>query len=380
MRTLGENVKRNHFNKNVKLNFPIEPKKGVLSNVNFWISTYINYKQDIEKLASSTIQNYKDSLKYIKDFIKNSPASCKSFKEIDHNFFNAFIDAYLLHLMLDDDNVVFLDDMSEYEIEELYQIHGQKHYSTVNQRITVLKQWFTFISNYNTDGVNFKAWYDHIVKYPVPKKQDIAHEHFNEAEEKLSIEALFKWPNNFKQTLKRSNRYYALRDATAVLLMIVSGTRAKESTQFKLKDISYTNDEITIRMHGKGNKERDISIDIEYNPEIVSMLRELIELAKNNPDAYILKTSSGKPVSDRNIFKFARSFFKLNNISDTVFLHKLRHTYGTLYVSRGGSLVTLQSNMGHENQVTTGIYAKSTGNVKREERKQIGKKRLEEDS
>lgn len=374
MRSLGNNLKRDHFENRVEHIHPIEPKKSLYANLTFWAKTYLDYKRKVDKLSELTLRNYGDSLRYFSEFVKENPGGYKNFREIDHHLINAFVDRYVIHLMLGDKNIVVFDDMTPDDIEELYALHANKFHPTINQRLVHIKACLSFVSKHNSDGVNFKNWYEHIIKYPVPKKADIGHKHLSESEEQNAINALFAWPMRYKELLKRSNRYYAIRNSFAILLMILAGTRARETTRIKLKDISVLEDDISFRMHGKGNKERDVAVDSDTYPEMKELLQELISSAKMNNSEYLLHTGSKKPVSDRDLFKFARWFFVKHGLADYAYLHLFRHTYGTLYVSRGGSLNVLQSNMGHDNQTTTGIYAKSTGLVKREERKRIGQK------
>lgn len=377
MRTAGKNIRRDHFKKSFETKHPIEPRKTLHSNINAWTKIYLDYKKDVDKLSVNTIQNYKDTLKYVYDFAKEHPQSANSFSELDHNFINAFMDAYLFHLLLGDDEVVFFDDMTDDEVDELFNEYGPQHYSTLNKRLTVIKQWLGFVSEHNIEGINFKNCFNQLIKYPEPKKHDLQHESLSEEGEKLAIERLFQWPDEFKQHKKRSNRYCANRDALAVLTMLLAGTRAKETTQIKRKDIdidAVKNKEIVIRMHGKGNKERDVEIDTEYFPEYLNMLNEQLANTDAHKESFLFATVSGKPVSDRDLFKFAREFFKNNDIDDEVFLHKLRHSYATLYVSRGGDINVLKSLMGHDNLSTTQIYAVSNKERKREIRKAVGQR------
>ena len=46
------------------------------------------------------------------------------------------------------------------------------------------------------------------------------------------------------------------------------------------------------------------------------------------------------------------AYFLDNNIS----FHSLRHSFATYYLANGGSLLTLQSMLGHKNLNTTTIY------------------------
>ena len=54
-----------------------------------------------------------------------------------------------------------------------------------------------------------------------------------------------------------------------------------------------------------------------------------------------------------NYFSVIREDFKLDK---NITFHSLRHSFATYYLSNGGSLLTLQSMLGHANLNTTTIY------------------------
>lgn len=54
-----------------------------------------------------------------------------------------------------------------------------------------------------------------------------------------------------------------------------------------------------------------------------------------------------------NYFSFIKDEY---NLADNISFHSLRHSFATYYLSLGGSLLTLQSMLGHTNINTTIIY------------------------
>jgi len=58
----------------------------------------------------------------------------------------------------------------------------------------------------------------------------------------------------------------------------------------------------------------------------------------------------------------------------TLTTHKLRHTFGILYIKHGGKLEILKELMGHSNIATTQIYAKATADTVANEYKEMIKK------
>lgn len=135
-----------------------------------------------------------------------------------------------------------------------------------------------------------------------------------------------------------------------LLLAFCSGLRVEEVTKVKIEDIN--SKEHKLRVIGKGNKERYTIL-----PDItIRFLRQYCK-EKNIKEGYLFPGTNNKdvmnPKSIINYFSLIKDTYNLNN---NITFHSLRHSFATYYLSNKGSLLTLQSMLGHKSLNSTVIY------------------------
>ena len=147
------------------------------------------------------------------------------------------------------------------------------------------------------------------------------------------------------------------RDRCIIILFISCGMRLSELTGINLSAITMTYP-LTIKLHGKGNKER-----LAYlNDSCVTALTEYLEVRNTldllDKDALFVSKRTGKRLTNRGVEKMLEK--QLENaglLSTGCTPHKLRHTMATLMYQTGAAdLHTLQRILGHESPATTEIY------------------------
>ena len=123
-------------------------------------------------------------------------------------------------------------------------------------------------------------------------------------------------------------------------LLINTGMRISELLRLREDDITFDGEKARIRIRGKGNKERMITID-----------RSIVESAQKNG-------VFEKKVSARTIERKIKEYARLAGINKKVTPHTLRHSFAVMLVERGTLVNAVQSLLGHETLTTTGIYLK----------------------
>lgn len=151
------------------------------------------------------------------------------------------------------------------------------------------------------------------------------------------------------------NNEKSLKHKCWLLLGFCSGLRASEVATVEIENI-FSKDH-KLKVLGKGNKERytllpDITI------KFLRMYYIQEHLAKKS--GYLFESYTKKselehinPKSITNYFSTIKRMYSLNN---NISFHSLRHSFATYYLKNGGSLLTLQSMLGHQNLSTTTIY------------------------
>jgi integrase/recombinase XerD len=135
--------------------------------------------------------------------------------------------------------------------------------------------------------------------------------------------------------------------AAAVLLLLCVGLRVSEVVQLRPAD--YDPADGSLRVHGKGRRERKVFI---VDPD----LRAILDEAAGDRSRPCL-LGSDKPWSTQRFRQHLHHFAKAAGIAHRVTPHVLRHTAATLLLEDGVDLLFLQRLLGHENIATTALYA-----------------------
>ncbi|MCR5523674.1 MAG: tyrosine recombinase XerC [Clostridia bacterium] len=145
------------------------------------------------------------------------------------------------------------------------------------------------------------------------------------------------------------------RDFCILTLFLNCGLRLSELVNINFSDLSFDNR--TLRVLGKGNKERIIYL----NNSCISALKEYI--AKRPKDGVIDRdalflSNRRTRISRESVQKMAEKYFTKIGIDNMGFsVHKLRHTAATLMYQYGNTdVLQIKSLLGHENLATTEIY------------------------
>lgn len=155
------------------------------------------------------------------------------------------------------------------------------------------------------------------------------------------------------ELLKSVDGKYKERDFCILTLFLNCGLRLSELCSLNIGDIR---DDGTMRVVGKGNKERIIYL----NDACKSALKQYLSKreAVNAKDKNALFLSSYKRrINPRSVQLIVEKYLAKAGLSGMGFSpHKLRHTAATLMYQNGVDVRVLKDMLGHENLNTTQIY------------------------
>lgn len=137
-----------------------------------------------------------------------------------------------------------------------------------------------------------------------------------------------------------------------LILGFCCGLRVDEVATIKIENI-YSKDH-KLKVLGKGNKERfTILPDV-----VIKALRTFYKEKKyTHKTGYLFKGYKNKDhINNKTIINYFTSLKKKYNLNDNITFHSLRHSFATYYLMNGGSLLALQSMLGHEHLSSTIIY------------------------
>lgn len=159
-----------------------------------------------------------------------------------------------------------------------------------------------------------------------------------------------------------SEEFIWVRDVAVLELLFAGGLRVSELCKLEFGDISA--DHLTLRINGKGNKERTVYLE---NIEVMKALnryllfREAVEV--NNP--YIFISKFRKPLSTQAVRNLVDKYTKLAGIEKKITPHIFRHSFASLLLEEGVDIKYIQDFLGHSSISTTQIYLHTTSNQKR---------------
>ncbi len=153
-----------------------------------------------------------------------------------------------------------------------------------------------------------------------------------------------------RTSLAGRNDTIRARDAAIMELFYASGMRRAELAGVRLCDVDLA--ERTIRVTGKGNKERVVVI----NRAAAGAIEAYLRLRPRSPDPALFLGRSGRALTPKHVWRIFRAIYRISGIEKHATPHTLRHSFATHLVENGVDLETVRELLGHESLATTGVY------------------------
>ena len=207
---------------------------------------------------------------------------------------------------------------------------------TISRKVTSLKSFYKFLMR---RGVVDKTPVDAVI---VPKMS-----------KKLPYFLDEKSINSLLDNGYFKKDFEGIRDKLIISLFYDTGIRLSELKN--LKDSDIRENEFSIRVLGKNNKERIIP----YPRSLEKLVSEYLlirnkEISGNFPVFFV--TLKGKPLYDKLIYRVVEKYLSLVTTLEKKSPHVLRHTFATHLLNRGADLNAVKELLGHSNLVATQIY------------------------
>ena len=147
----------------------------------------------------------------------------------------------------------------------------------------------------------------------------------------------------------------SLRDVAMVELLYATGARVAELCGLDLSDIDY--DRQTIRVLGKGNKERTIPLGNPAMKALSVWIKEGRDSIKNSLSGNaVFLGARGKRIDQRTVRTVVYNALQAIEGIERMGPHALRHSAATHLLEGGADLRTVQEILGHASLATTQIY------------------------
>ena len=212
--------------------------------------------------------------------------------------------------------------------------------SSISKNLSALRSFYRYLVIQEKIGKNIFS------SIRNPKQEKKLPNYLNEMDMDLVLH--FTEDSFYKKTI------YTNRDLLIIELLYDTGCRANELVNIKLKDINFS--EKSIKVLGKGSKERIVYYG-EYTEETLEKyLPERLEILKNKVSDYLFVSKESGSLTTRRVAQIIDDIIKLLAIKNNVTPHTFRHSFATHLLNHDADLRSVQELLGHSSLSTTQIY------------------------
>ena len=276
------------------------------------IDSFLTYLKNEKNAPVNTLEAYSRDLSRFDEFLKSTnngaPVDVKS---------------------------VSRDDIRRY----IYHLHGRYAPATIHRHLSAIRRFFTYLRREEVVSENPAR----LVQ--TPKRSQKLPEH-------LSVDEAFALVEQKASGIDPGD---IIKVRALLELLYGTGARVSEIAEANLG--AFGPDLESIRLLGKGNKERVVPVGEKARAAMEDYLQERREAGDALPDnAPIFLNKRGGRLSRQSMYKLVRDASRHADLFRDISPHGLRHTYATHLLDGGASLREIQGLLGHASLTTTSHY------------------------
>ena len=275
-----------------------------------YINKYLEYLKVVKKYSDKTIESYYDDLTLYNEFLGN-------------NFIN----------ILDID----YDTVKEY-MKYLYSLNISK--SSISRKLSSIRGLYNYLVREDIVKDNY------FNRINNPKKDKYLPKFLKDGEANKIFEVC-KYDTPINQ-----------RNSVIIELLYATGIRVSELVNIKISDIDIN--ERTIKVVGKGSKERMVIFNNHTKKAIEIYLNDGYHEFNKLSSGYLILNKDGNKLSERYIRNIINKLVTKAGLDIKISPHTFRHTFATDMLEDGSDLMTVKELLGHESLNTTSIYTHVT--------------------
>lgn len=208
--------------------------------------------------------------------------------------------------------------------------------NSINRKVSSLKAFYRFLQKTKQLEVSPLA------KHRALKTTRKLQVPFSEAEVDT---ALLKIP---------AEGFEEVRNKLMVELFYSTGIRRSELIGIKLEDINL--DSHTLKVRGKGNKERFVPLLSSVGATVEEYLQERKGVENGLSESYFFLTAAGVKMYDSLVYRTINNYFRGISSKLKKSPHILRHSFATHLLNQGAHLNAVKELLGHSSLAATQVY------------------------
>lgn len=160
--------------------------------------------------------------------------------------------------------------------------------------------------------------------------------------------------NTFLDSFSFEDNFEGQRDRLILELLYGTGIRLAELIHIEHPDIDqYAK---TVRVLGKGNKERIIPVNDSLLHSITAYLTQKKSEFGDNNSGKLLVTNKARPLYPKFVYRVVKKYISLVTTSQHNSPHVLRHSFATHLLNKGADLNAIKDLLGHASLAATQVY------------------------
>ena len=279
---------------------------------------YENYLKNVRKYSLNTINSY---ISDINIFLEYFHIQKLNYKDVNHEV----IRSYLKYL-----------DEKKYKN------------SSINRILSSLNDYYNYLTKCKVTKYNY---FEDINR---PRKEKRLPNFINYSEY-MSLLATVE---------KEENEFLKARNLLLLEILFDTGLRVSEAVNIEINNINKK--EQSIKVLGKGNKERIVY----YGDYAKNYLEDYLNLRRNInivDKEYLFLNKNYTRLTRRGVEYLISDISKKAMLRQKISPHTLRHSFATEMLNNGCDIRSVQELLGHKSLSTTGIYTHVTNEVVRQE-------------
>lgn len=208
---------------------------------------------------------------------------------------------------------------------------------TLNRKISSLKSFFKFLMK---KGVIDITPMDAVATPKLPKRVP----HFVDEKD---MSRLF-------DPIRFANDWMGKTEKLILVILYQTGIRKSELINLQEGHIDWGNH--TIKVLGKGNKERIIPVSAGLTESMKNYSKEKKEIFESLPHPNLLVGKKGLPLDPKQVYIIVRKYLTQITTIEKKSPHILRHSFATHIANNGASLQAVKELLGHSSLAATQVY------------------------